>query len=166
MSLRRSGLNRDGRVYIKHLDGWLGWRKSRLDHLGWPMFGLFSSMAGKISQVKVLWQRFPFVPSGQTSLGLDLRTTSLLRNFLLLVFLHSCHPSKKRCKWKSKLNQQKSMMYDVYLSSYLRLRIVTSCAMASSDGSGPSPHLARRLRVTKEWKSLSTCRRARWMLPR
>ena len=52
------------------------------------------------------------------------------------------------------------MMYDICLSLYLRLRIVTSCAMASLDDSGPNPHLARRLRVTKEWKSLSTCGQA------
>ena len=44
----------------------------------------------------------------------------------------------------------------------LLLRTVTSWAIASSKGSGPSPHLARRLRVTKEWKSLSAWRRALW----
>ena len=40
--------------------------------------------------------------------------------------------------------------------------MVISCASASSEGLGPKPHLASRLSVTKEWKSLSTCRLALW----
>ena len=93
-SLGRGSLNRSGRVYIKHLDGWLGWRKSRFNYLGWPMFSLFSSTTGKISQVKVLGQRLPFVPNERTSLGLDLRMAPLIHSFLPLVFFHSRHPWK------------------------------------------------------------------------
>ena len=93
-SLRRGSLNNSGRVYIKHLDGRLGWRRSRLNYLGWSMFSLFPSTTRKISQVKVLGQRLPFVPSGRTSLGLDLGMTPLVHSFLPLVFFHSCHPYK------------------------------------------------------------------------
>ena len=44
----------------------------------------------------------------------------------------------------------------------LLLHTVTSWAIASFEGSGLSPHLARCLKVTKEWKSLSAWRRALW----
>ena len=40
--------------------------------------------------------------------------------------------------------------------------MVISYASASSEGLGPKPHLASRLSVTKEWKSLSACRQALW----
>ena len=40
--------------------------------------------------------------------------------------------------------------------------MVISCASASSEGLGPNPHLESSQSVTKEWKSLSTCRLALW----
>ena len=44
--------------------------------------------------------------------------------------------------------------------------MVILCVSASSEGIGPKPHLASSLSVTKEWNSLSACRRALWIRSR
>ena len=130
-------------VHIEYLDEWWRHRRINLDNscLGRPMLGFLSSMTREVTQVQILGQRLPLIPSRRTSLGLGFRTAPLIPGKYFL----SCN---------------------ICASKNLRLQTVTSCAIASADSSGLSPHLARRQRVTKEWKFLSTNIRALWMRSR
>ena len=148
-----------------------GWGGGRLGLAVWdePCLAFLPRQLGRFPISRFLGKGFLLSPVDRRTWDwVSGRLSSPITSFSLFSFIVDIPKAKK--KKKHTHNKQQINKYDRMskwpLNENLLLRTVTSWAMALSEGSGPSPHLARRRRVTKEWKSLSTWRRALWMRSR
>ena len=91
----------------------------------------------------------------------DYVTSSPTTPFPLFSFMVAIPTKKKDALGSTRINQSKQNEIN-----NLHLRVVSSWASASSVGSGLSPQVVRRWRVTKKWKVLSAKECARWMRSR
>ena len=87
-------------------------------------------------------------------------TESLVRSLRPLI-LFLCFPSWLQSLWRKVLRVWlKIIIKRNFLHKNSHLQVVSLWAKDSGDGLGPSPQVARRWRVTKEWKLLSANRQA------
>lgn len=189
---KRGFERRVGRIYIGTREGSINLRDHKFSSRssmvknhdrsgGWRLkvkfLLLITSIARKVTHVQFLRHSLPlFLRDQRDELQYEQsRWTSLDRNLVPkldnlitnnafhLILLHSCHSyTKERELSKSRqTNKQKCKRIN-----NLHRWVISSWVNASSVRSGPSPQVARRQSIIKEWKVLPTKERARWMRSR